>query len=115
MEPDPDEAVDAEDLEFKERRGEIRYRAMRSGKLSFDGGNVAMECVVRNLSANGARIAMSDTTVVPSRFDLVISGDDRVRDAHVRWRAPTVIGVVLDPPNVDEMIRDGEGEGAPAL
>jgi len=117
MEPDPDEAADAEDLEFKERRGEIRYRALKGGTLTFDDGRVALECVVRNLSANGARIAMGDTTSVPARFDLVISGDDRVRDAHVRWRAPTVIGVELDPPVPEEVKPDvgGSEEGSPAL
>lgn len=114
MEPDPDEVEDAENPDFMERRGEIRFRALKAGKLSFDEGEVSLACVVRNVSANGARIAMSDTSAVPSRFDLVISGDDRVRDAHVRWRAPTVIGVELDPTDAGVAGSDDEENGSPA-
>lgn len=101
MEPITAKSIGIDGTVFAERRSETRHRALKGGSLSFNKGYGALECVVRNLSAHGARLAFGDTMAVPSRFDLVISGDDRVRDAHVRWRTLTAVGVELDPMAAD--------------
>ena len=70
---------------------------MSSGTLTFNKGYGALECLVRNLSAHGARLHFGETAAVPPRFDLRIAGDDRIRVAHVRWRTMQDVGVEFDP------------------
>jgi hypothetical protein len=80
---------------FEERREETRRRVLKGGSLRFNKGYCALECVVRNLSDNGAKLGFGETSAVPPHFDLSVSGDDRLRRAHVRWRTVTEIGVEL--------------------
>lgn len=78
---------------FEERRSQTRQRVLKGGTLTFNRGYGALECVVRNLSARGARLAFGDTAAVPPRFVLKISADGPARPVHVRWRTMTDIGV----------------------
>ncbi len=77
---------------FAERRGALRHRVFKGAALSFNRGYGAMECVVRNLSANGAKLVFGDTLAVPPKFSLRISGE-AVREAEVCWRSPREVGV----------------------
>lgn len=88
--------IDARVLE--ERRAKTRHRVFKGGVLSFNNGYGAFECVVRNLSTGGAKLAFGDTTAVPPRFDLHISGEAEPRAATVCWRSLTELGVRFDDP-----------------
>lgn len=77
-----------------ERRRAPRRRVLKGGKLSFNRGFGAMECVVRNISDDGARLVFGETLAVPPRFTLTIGGDEP-REAEVRWRSQKEIGVRL--------------------
>lgn len=81
---------------FAERRSETRHRVFKGGRLSFNKGYGALECVVRNLSDRGARLALGETTAVPSTFSLEIVGEAAARSARVRWRSPAAVGVEFD-------------------
>ena len=105
MEPITRKSIGIDGAVFEDRRAEPRHRVLKGGTLSFNKGYGALECVVRNLSEHGARLAFGETSAVPPRFGLRISGDDRFRDAHVRWRTMTDIGVELDPLVEDEAVR----------
>jgi len=77
-----------------DRRGSPRHRVLKGATLRFNKGFGAMECVVRNQSADGALLVFGETTGVPNYFDLSIAGD-AVRPAQVRWRSMTGVGVEL--------------------
>jgi hypothetical protein len=79
-----------------DRRMAPRHRVLKGAKLSFNRGFGAFECVVRNLSEEGARLSFGETFAVPAAFDIVISGDTESRPAHVCWRATNAIGVQFD-------------------
>lgn len=96
MEPIVSKSIGIDGAVFEERRSEIRRRAFKGGTLSFNNGYGALECVVRNLSTRGARLVFGDTSAVPSRFELRISGEGLARNALVRWRTPTVVGIELE-------------------
>jgi hypothetical protein len=81
---------------FPDRRRESRRRVFKGGRLLFNNGYGVMECVVRNLSARGARLGMGETTGVPARFDLLVAGDDGTRPARVRWRTASEVGIAFD-------------------
>ena len=77
---------------FADRRGEVRHRAFKGASITFNRGYGVIECVVRNLSADGAQLAFGDTLAVPPKFSLRISGES-AREAEVCWRSPREIGV----------------------
>lgn len=80
---------------FQDRRGEIRRRVLKGGLLTFNKGYGALECVVRDMSSQGARLAFGDTAAVPAHFDLEVSGDAK-RAASVRWRDLNAVGISFD-------------------
>ena len=79
-----------------ERRSAQRHRAFKGATLTFNRGYGALEGLVRNISPQGARLKFGDTSAVPSCFELRISGESRIRTAHVRWRTLTDVGVEFD-------------------
>ncbi len=79
---------------FNERRSGSRSRAVKGAVIRFDRG--LMECVVRNLSPKGARLAFADISAVPATFQLRIGTDGTWRNATARWRRGNEVGVSFD-------------------
>jgi hypothetical protein len=78
-----------------ERRSQLRQRVLKGATIRFNKGYGALECVVRNLSENGARLSFGETTGVPAAFELKIAGGERLREAQIRWRTPDSVGVLF--------------------
>jgi hypothetical protein len=76
-----------------ERRSDVRARSLLGGKIIFNHRNSTMDCVVRNLSATGARIVMSESVIVPNEFELHIPQKGTSYRAQMRWRTATEFGV----------------------
>jgi hypothetical protein len=51
------------------------------------------DCVVRDISSLGARLALISTASVPDRFDLTFDMARTRRRCRVIWRSPTQIGI----------------------
>ena len=80
---------------FSDRRAEHRRKVLKGAVLTFNRGFGTFECIVRNQSDTGARLSFGDTSAVPNVFDLEIVGSEVKRQAQVRWRSITAIGVAL--------------------
>ena len=78
-----------------ERRADQRHRVLKGGTLQFNNGYSSLECVIRDLSATGARIQMGETFGVPSRFTMSISGETKRIEASLRWRNSRNIGLTF--------------------
>ena len=78
---------------MEERRRSPRLRSFLGGQITFDRNSATMDCLVRNLSPEGARLAFSQTLAVPDTFSLFIR--QRGQEARVRmgWRRADEIGV----------------------
>ena len=71
-----------------------RYRVAKPAKIDYGGDKI--NCVIRDLSATGAALEISDSVRVPANFTLVIP-EDRLRlPCHVVWRREFRIGVAFD-------------------
>lgn len=81
---------------MSEKRREPRKRTFLKGRIVFNGGASSMDCLVRDMSTSGARIALDETMVLPERFMLEIPQKDRTFTAALRWRHEDGLGVVLD-------------------
>ncbi|GJD87564.1 MULTISPECIES: PilZ domain-containing protein [Methylobacterium] len=78
-----------------EHRNEVRQRVFLKGRISFNNGASSMDCMVRDFSTSGARLALSETATLPASFDLHIPQKDRTYRATLRWRRADGIGVTF--------------------
>lgn len=77
----------------EERRTEHRRRILKGAVIKFNNGFGNLECVLRNLTSNGARISMGQTGGIPSRLQIHIAGERTPIEALVQWRTPRDIGL----------------------
>lgn len=81
---------------FNERRGSERLRAFKGGLIRFNDGYGTMNCLVRNLSARGARLSFGDAVGVPRKFQLKLGASGGWRGVTVRWRRGSDVGISFD-------------------
>jgi hypothetical protein len=84
---------DKTDYAGDERRSERRHRTLKGALLNFNNGFGNLECVLRDMNSNGARISMGHTEGIPTRFTLKVSGEKKPVEALVRWRTPRDVGL----------------------
>jgi hypothetical protein len=68
---------------------------LKHGTLMFPGGG-AVDCTVRNISSNGARVDIASPIGLPQAFTLVIETDRLMRRCHAVWSREQRIGVAFD-------------------
>jgi hypothetical protein len=76
-----------------ERRKHRRHIINRSAKFRAELGSLPRDCMITDISAQGARLFI-DNVEVPERFHLMISGDEGVmHECQVVWRLGGEVGV----------------------
>ena len=80
---------------MSENRRESRQRTFLKGRIVFNNGASSMDCLVRDLSSSGARLALSETTTLPEMFELYIPQKDRSYRSSLRWRRSDGIGITF--------------------
>ena len=83
---------------MSERREQTRLRVFLKGRIHFNNGSSSIDCLVRDMSPDGARLVLSGTATLPERFDLFIQQKERTYRAALRWRREEGIGVTFDIP-----------------
>ncbi|MBS0529020.1 MAG: PilZ domain-containing protein [Proteobacteria bacterium] len=79
-----------------ERRGHARDKVIYGGVASVDEGRTTRECVVRNISAQGAQIEFDETAVAPKKaMALSIARKGRSFLARVIWWRDNFVGVAF--------------------
>ena len=76
-----------------EGRDAPRRRALKSGVVSYSQGNISFPCVVKDISASGARLKTASDQQVPDTFQLLIELDGLAADCEVVWRGDRQVGV----------------------
>ena len=77
------------------RRSEERIPTLAPAQITRAGR--VIDCVVKDISAKGARLRVPDGGAVPQQFELLLKHSGEYRPAHVRWRRPTEVGVSFIP------------------
>ena len=80
---------------MSENRKEVRQRTFLKGRILFNKGASSMDCLVRDMSSSGARLALSETATLPESFELFIPQRERTYRAQLCWRRPDGIGVAF--------------------
>lgn len=82
---------------MQERRKLARTATLLAGTVTFGRGRTA-DCMVRDLSAAGARISCSAATAgeLPEEFELHLPSRGRAHRVKVRWRVDRELGVSFE-------------------
>jgi hypothetical protein len=75
-------------------RAAPRYRVMKPAKIEYGGDRIT--CTVRDLSITGAALEVSDATVIPEKFTLVVPEDGLKLPCRVVRRTGFRIGVAFE-------------------
>ena len=78
-----------------EKRLSPRHRVLKRGTLAFSGGG-GIDCMVRNVSAQGARLDVESPAGLPRSFTLVIETDRFMRRCRPVWFNDRKLGVVFE-------------------
>jgi hypothetical protein len=76
--------------ETERRRGQ-RHRTLKAGKIVLRNRASVIDCTIRNLSLEGAAIAVDGAATLPAVFDLEFDGERR--RCTVAWRRLDRLGV----------------------
>jgi hypothetical protein len=78
-----------------ERRTNTRIRTLKGAKIAF-GQGAAFDCVVRNLSCDGACLEVAGPLGIPQTFTLVHGSNHASHPCRIVWRTEHRIGVSFD-------------------
>lgn len=70
-------------------------RLLLGAKIIFNNRNSIFDCMVRQLSADGAELRMKSTLGVPEMFQLVVQPHGEKFECEITWRTQTEIGVAF--------------------
>ena len=78
-----------------ERRRSSRRKSFLRGCIYFNNRRSAIDCLVRDVSATGARLIFSAAVNVPDVVDVYISQKEETLRAQVQWRYGEDTGVAF--------------------
>lgn len=84
---------------MQQRRKDHRGRTYLGAQIAFNNRCSTLDCLVTNLSAEGAMIAFAGTVAIPGEFDVSIPSKGESRRARVVWLEETRAGVRFLPAN----------------
>lgn len=76
-----------------EHRAHQRIRSYLKGEIVHSGGKIRIECTVRDLSPEGARIQVAHDLTLPDPFELHIPLRGMAEKSHIVWRHGDETGV----------------------
>ena len=79
-----------------ERRRAARQKSLLSGRIQYGNGRHGVDCVIRDISAHGARLVFPDSITTPDVMDLWIPQKDQTLKVHVIWSSGREIGVAFE-------------------
>jgi hypothetical protein len=78
-----------------ERRTSARQRSFLRGRIQLNDGQIALDCLIRDLSGRGARLIFPEMPTIPDVVELHIPQKEQTRRAHVQWRQGEEVGVTF--------------------
>lgn len=77
---------------MNERRQSARLKTFKGGMIIY-GTAPPVECLIRNLSTNGACLEIGSDGLLPDQFTLLIKPEMVKRNCHMVWRKGHRVGV----------------------
>lgn len=83
---------------MEERRRLPRLKSLLRGRVYFNNRSSTVECLVRDISANGARLVLADDVTIPDVIELFVPQKDQFFRSHVVWRHDGEAGIAFSVP-----------------
>jgi hypothetical protein len=77
----------------EEPRHAARRRMLKAGVIAYNNRFCTLPCMVRDVSATGARLRVDTSVSAPDTFDLIIESDGLEASCEVVWRKANELGV----------------------
>jgi hypothetical protein len=84
---------------MEEHRASQRRRALKGGKVVLS-AQVVLDCLIRDISASGARIEFGAPTKLPDAFRLLIPSSNLLIPATPAWQTGLAAGIRFTGPGV---------------
>ena len=81
-----------------ERRHIRRQRVLKGALVVFGAFERVVDCAVRDLSEDGARLTLTSTAGIPDTFHVLLPGERRIAPAQSAWRTSREIGIAFTGP-----------------
>jgi PilZ domain-containing protein len=91
------QSPDAWEEPVEERRESHRSRTLRGGKVLFNDRRSVLDCMIRNVSPEGACLQVESLVGVPPDFELLIDGEEAPRPCRLVWQSHDRAGVEFGP------------------
>jgi hypothetical protein len=96
--------------EMDERRQLMRQKSFLRGCLYFNNRSTSVDCLIRDISNEGARIIISDSVNIPDVVDFYIPQKEQTVRARVQWRQGYEIGLDFSEAALTPTPRPQSGE-----
>jgi hypothetical protein len=81
------------------KRVSDRVKTFLRAQIVFNNRMTTIDCIVKNISATGARVALNESLAVPAEFEIYIPQRGCTRHARLVWRDKDSMGIdFLDVP-----------------
>jgi hypothetical protein len=89
---------------MNDKRKISRRRVLKVGKIVYADGLRVLDCTIRDMSADGARLIIGSTLGVPDSFFLYEQSTGMLFPASTIWRQPKSLGIRFDgePSSIDD-------------
>ncbi|HEY0568466.1 MAG TPA: PilZ domain-containing protein [Xanthobacteraceae bacterium] len=77
------------------RRSAPRQKSFLRGLIYFNNRRNVLDCLIRDISAGGARLIFSDAVTTPDALELYIPQKEQTLRAQVQWRQGQEVGVAF--------------------
>ena len=94
---------------MEERRQTPRHKSLLRGRVYFNNRSSTAECLVRDISAQGARLIFADEVLMPDVMELYIPAKEQTLRAQVVWRNANEAGIAFA--NHEQIARPNEADG----
>ena len=82
-----------------DRRQTRRLRTLKQGKIVLSDWTV-MDCLIRDMTDEGARIALGGLTELPGKFRLLVVSSNLLVPAELEWQRSLLAGLRFTGPGV---------------
>jgi hypothetical protein len=76
-----------------ELRRTERIKSFLRAQILFNNRMTTIDCLVKNISAEGAKVEVSQAVSIPTEFEIYIPQKNRTHNAHMVWRDANAIGI----------------------
>jgi hypothetical protein len=80
---------------MQDRRRSPRHKTLLAGQIVYGANRFTIDCAVRDLSADGAKLTFAGAPGLPDEFDLEIPQRGQTCRCEVRWRKGSQLGVLF--------------------